>query len=170
MKRWINILAVVILAVTSCGKPSDISISEPKVEDFSMKSFNTFVFYASAGIDNPTAYNVTVDNILFDITYTGKVIGRITAEPVTLRARTNDRHVTYCKVKLSEDVTFLEMMRYVNHFDPKEMIIDGSARVRLKCGIKKELNVIHKSLDELLNEYEKGKKNDTPGPDGASQR
>lgn len=159
MKRIVLILLVVVLAANSCVKPSDIHVSDPKIEEFGVRSFNEFTFYASANIENPTCFTFNVVDTYFDITYESTPLGNITAEPIPVMAHSDERHATRCVLKIDEKITFLEVLKYAKNFDTEKVYIDGYATARLRCGIHKTVHIYHKTLKELLSRYEKNTDN-----------
>lgn len=107
--RIVLLLVVLVPGLTGCRKYQEITISGAKVETVSFSGFRSVNIVMTVDIHNP-AGKLDVreaDGVLKGF---GKVLGKVTVNPFTVPASTDNEHRVTMALQLGEDVSIREVM------------------------------------------------------------
>ena len=142
------ILAIVMLAGTSCSKVSDISLTSYRIEDFNMRGLRSADVTLSLGIHNPII-QFTLENNSATLYREGVEIGTVDATDVTIPAKTDGVYQVTGTATLSEGMSLLKAMSLVRNFKPEEYTVDIHTTIKLKSGAKFKVNKLGVPLNKL---------------------
>ena len=99
--------------LTGCGRYKQIQVTGGKIESVSMVGLRTINLALSVGVDNP-AGKLDAREISGQLTYFGKVIGKVTLDPFIVNPKTSHDHRLSARIDLSPEVGFRELMTFMD--------------------------------------------------------
>lgn len=141
-----------LLCLTGCvniKKLQDIRITDAKLESLSPVSLRQYVVTGSLTVDNP-ATEVSLSEISGVLEHSGKVIGSIAVDPITLSARSVQTYRLRGDAKLADGVSILELAKYMDKNVLKECVVDVKADVRIRNGKVRTVALDDIPLNKLL--------------------
>jgi len=150
--RIIFILLSAVLCLTGCKGVKDIRVTSVNVVSVSPKGFRSMDLVLSVGIDNPTK-QVQVSDIEGSLVHSGKIIGRMVADPVTLAARTSQIYAFKANVSLAQGAVLKDLMVLMQPEALEDCTVDVSFKARYGKNATVPLKLKDKPLKELLEQF-----------------
>ena len=145
------------LSMTGCGKVKDISVTSVRLESIAPQGLRGIDVYLAVGIDNP-AFQIGLEDIHGALKHSGKVLGRVTMDPMVLQRKSAEIYHVKAFVSLGEDARLRDLLMLTDTKKLNECTIDVSATPRLKSGLGAPLTIKDISVKKLL-ETEDNEKN-----------
>lgn len=152
--RIYRILTIVFFAsmmtLGGCAKLSEIRPTSVAVSSISPRGMRALSLKIDVGVHNP-ATELTLSEISGEFLVSGKVIGNVTLDPLTLTARTDSVYRISADVMLADDVNVMEVLGL---FNKKRTLEDAAlnvyAKAKLKSGASKKIKYEQIPLKNLL--------------------
>ena len=130
MKRRVGalvlaIMAVLLLSLSGCNRYKQINVTSGKIESVSMNGLKSVDIVARIGVDNP-AGKLEVKTAEGVLKHFGKIIGRVTPDPVTILPRTEGEYQVKMHVEIAQGLGFLEIMSLMDMKKLEECTLDVS--------------------------------------------
>ncbi len=145
-----------LLTLGGCGKVKDITVTSVSVESISPQGLKGLNVYLAVGIDNP-AFQIGLEDIHGSLKHSGKVLGRVVVDPLTLQARSAEIYHVKAFVTLGEDATLRDLLMLTDMSRLYECMVDVSAVPRLKSGLGAPLTIKDIPLKKLLEKTDNEK-------------
>lgn len=142
---------LVLMTFTGCRKYMDVRIVSVKVESVNMKGLRAGEAVLSVRVDNP-AGKMTLEELDGVVKHSGKVLGNIALDPVTLKPRQTDDYSMNVRFELDKGVGVMYMLTFTDIRKLKECTIDLSARGKA-AGVKVKREYKDIPVKNLLEEY-----------------
>lgn len=142
---------LVLMTFTGCRKYMDVRIVSVKVESVNMKGLRAGEAVLSVRVDNP-AGKMTLEELNGVVKHSGKVLGNIALDPVTLKPRQIDDYSMNVRFELDKGVGVMYMLTFTDIRKLKECTIDLSARGKA-AGVKVKREYKDIPVKNLLEEY-----------------
>ena len=107
--------------------------------------------YLAVGIDNP-AFQIGLTEINGSLTYSGKILGRLAMDPVTIYGKSAEIYHLKANVRLAEDATLKDLMILADPQKLYECMVSISVRPVLKSGLSVPIELKDIPLKKLLND------------------
>ena len=143
------IVSVMAICLTGCGRVKDITVTSVKLESIAPQGLKGVNVYLAVGIDNP-AFQIGLEDIHGALKHSGKVLGRMTMDPMVLQRRSAEIYHVKAFVSLGEDARLRDLLMLTDMAKLNECTIDVSATPRLKSGLGAPLTIKDISVKELL--------------------
>lgn len=143
------IVSVMALSLTGCGRVKDITVTSVKLESIAPQGLKGVNVYLAVGIDNP-AFQIGLEDIHGALKHSGKVLGRMTMDPMVLQRRSAEIYHVKAFVSLGEDARLRDLLMLTDMAKLNECTIDVSATPRLKSGLGAPLTIKDISVKKLL--------------------
>ena len=141
-----------LLALGGCAKFSQISATSLKLQSINPRGMRPLALKVDVGVHNPPQ-QISLSEISGEVLVSGKVIGYVTMDPVTLAARADSTYSVKADVTLAEGVSLMEALALAKKKTLENATANVSAKARLKSGVSKKLkmkDIPLKTLMELL--------------------
>ena len=145
----IVILSLLVLTFSGCKKVKDIRVVSAQVEKVTLLGFTGLEVHMAVGIDNP-ALQIGLEDINGSIKHSGKVLGRMTVAPFTVKAKSAEIYHLKARLTLGEDATLKDLMKFTDPARLEECMIDLNATPRLKSGLGTPIKLQDIPLKKLL--------------------
>ena len=142
---------LVLMTFTGCKKYTEVKDLSVKVESVNMKGLRAGEAVLSVRVDNP-AGKMTLEELNGVVKHSGKVLGNITLDPVTLKPRQTDDYSMNVRFELDKGVGVMYMLTFTDIRKLKECTIDLSARGKA-AGVKVKREYKDIPVKNLLEEY-----------------
>lgn len=148
--RYLSLIALafVMLAGSSCSKIHEISVTSYKIRSISPKGLRSVDATIDLGIHNPTLQFTLVNNMAI-IYYQGTALGTVTADDVTVEARTDAVYTISGNVSLADGVGILKVMSLAKNFKEEDYSLDIDTDIKLKGGATFKVRKRQVPLSEL---------------------
>lgn len=157
MRRIATLIGiVVILALTGCGKFDEIKINSVKPENIQMYGLKGLEVALAVEVENP-APQISLSEMKADVMYCGKILGTVTADPFTIKARTTETYHVDSKFRLSDDMSYYDLLMFLDRDYLEKCVVDITVKAKLKCGISKTITKTGVPLKKLLKNAKKNK-------------
>ena len=143
------ILSFLVLMFSGCKNVKDIKVVSAEVEKVALLGFTGLEVHMAIGIDNP-ALQIGLEDINGAIKHSGKVLGRMTVAPFTLKAKSAEVYHLKARLTLGEDATVRDLMKFTDPARLEECMIDLNATPRLKSGLGTPIKLQDIPLKKLL--------------------
>ena len=143
------LLCAAVMCLTGCGDVRDIKVTSVNIENISLNGFRGADVDLAVGIDNP-AFRVELSEIEGALKHSGKVLGRMTMDPMVLQRRSAEIYHVKAFVSLGEDARLRDLLMLTDMAKLNECTIDVSATPRLKSGLGAPLTIKDISVKKLL--------------------
>ena len=147
------LLLLAVIASGGCCKYKDIKVTSYDVASVTPKGLKAADLSLDLGLDNP-AMGFKLTRMEVQVYRNGVSLGTVYADPVRVRPRTVAVYRVDGHVELGPAVSLFQLASWLSHFKAEEYTVDVKARVKLRSGIAKMLDMEDVSLDELLNKNE----------------
>lgn len=142
---------LVLMTFTGCEKYTEVKVLSVKVESVNMKGLRAGEAVLSVRVDNP-AGKMTLEELNGVVKHSGKVLGNIALDPVTLKPRQTDDYSMNVRFELDKGVGVMYMLTFTDIRKLKECTIDLSARGKA-AGVKMKREYKDIPVKNLLEEY-----------------
>lgn len=157
MRRFMNLaIAVLMLGLTSCGNFKDIKVNSANIEKISPYGLRGVDVAFAVEVDNP-ASQIKLSDMEATLKHSGKVIGKVTVDPFTMKKRSVEVYHLNARVNLGEGVSLYDMVMLMDDKVLGECVVDVTAKGKLKSGLAKTITKKDIPLKKLL-EYAEQKK------------
>ena len=146
-----SVLMLVLMTFTGCKKYTEVKVLSVKVESVNMKGLRAGEAVLSVRVDNP-AGKMTLEELNGVVKHSGKVLGNIALDPVTLKPRQTDDYSMNVRFELDKGVGVMYMLTFTDIRKLKECTIDLSARGKV-AGVKVKREYKDIPVKNLLEEY-----------------
>ena len=143
------ILSFVVLMFSGCKNVKDIRVVSAEIEKIALQGFTGLEVHVAVGIDNP-AMQIGLEDIQGSIKHSGKVLGRMTVAPFTLKAKSAEIYHLKARLSIGEDATLRDLMKFTDIARLEECMIDVTATPRLKNGLGAPIKLHDIPLKKLL--------------------
>ena len=154
VKKLVERLALALLwafvmCLAGCGDVRDIKVTSVEIENISLNGFRGANVDLAVGVDNP-AFHVELSEIEGSLKLSGKVLGRMTMDPFTLRARSAEIYHFRASLNIEQGVTLMEILSLIDKETLNQCMVDVSVKATLKGGVSKRLKFNDIPLTDLL--------------------
>ena len=157
MRRLIVlVLAAMLMTFTGCGKFKEIKVNSVKMEKVSPYGLRGLNVGLAVEIDNP-AGQIKLSDMEADVEYCGKVLGKVTVDPFTMKGRTLETYHLKTMVSLADDVSLFDMLMAIDRNFIDKCTVDITVKGKLKCGLSKTITKKDIPLKKLMNYADKKK-------------
>ena len=153
----ILVVSVMALALAGCGKVKDITVTSLQLESIAPQGLKVIDVYMAVGIDNP-AFQIGLEDIHGSLKHSGKVLGRVTMDPMVLQRKSAEIYHVKAFLSLGEDARLRDLLMFTNIEKLYECTVDVSATPRLKSGLGTPITLKDIPLKKLLEDDENEKK------------
>ena len=137
-KIWLWVLLAAVLSLNGCVNFNDLKITSFKVDKVLPQGFKSVLWSAYVGVDNPS-----VEFSLYDISGTIKrgsaPLGDFSAEPVTVKGRTEGTYSVKGSLSLNNSVSVVELFSMLSDFRIEDCTVDLSLKVKPRGGIARKV-------------------------------
>ncbi len=156
-RLMILVVSVMALALAGCGKVKDITVTSLQLESIAPQGLKGIDVYMAVGIDNP-ALQIGLEDIHGSLKHSGKVLGRVTMDPMVLQRKSAEIYHVKAFLSLGEDARLRDLLMFTNIEKLYECTVDVSATPRLKSGLGAPITLKDIPLKKLLEDDENEKK------------
>lgn len=156
-RLMILVVSVMALALAGCGKVKDITVTSLQLESIAPQGLKGIDVYMAVGIDNP-AFQIGLEDIHGSLKHSGKVLGRVTMDPMVLQRKSAEIYHVKAFLSLGEDAGLRDLLMFTNIEKLYECTVDVSATPRLKSGLGTPITLKDIPLKKLLEDDENEKK------------
>ncbi len=156
-RLMILVVSVMALALAGCGKVKDITVTSLQLESIAPQGLKGIDVYMAVGIDNP-AFQIGLEDIHGSLKHSGKVLGRVTMDPMVLQRKSAEIYHVKAFLSLGEDAGLRDLLMLTNIEKLYECTVDVSATPRLKSGLGAPITLKDIPLKKLLEDDENEKK------------
>ena len=147
-------MTAIVMALSGCSdikKIKEIRVTSLKIEKISPSGLKGLDIYLAVGIDNP-AFQIGLTEINGSLTYSGKILGRLAMDPVTIYGKSAEIYHLKANVRLAEDATLKDLMILADPQKLYECMVSISVRPVLKSGLSVPIELKDIPLKKLLND------------------
>lgn len=148
-KLSMALLCAATLCLSGCGDIRDLEVTSVQIESIAPNGLRGVNVWLAVGIDNP-AFQVGLSEIEGTLKLSGKVLGRMTMDPMVLQRRSAEIYHVKAFVSLGEDARLRDLLMLTDMNKLNECTIDVSATPRLKSGLGTPLTIKDISVKKLL--------------------
>lgn len=153
MKNRICVLAfavmtVLLMSLTGCSKYRQISVTSGRIESINMNGFKSVDMIVRIGVDNP-AGKLEIKSAEGILKHFGKIIGRVTPDPVVIKARSDEEHVVKMHVEIAEGLGLREILGLMDARRLEECTLDISVSGKV-AGMAMKKKIVDIPLKKLL--------------------
>jgi len=156
-RLMILVVSVMALALAGCGKVKDITVTSLQLESIAPQGLKGIDVYMAVGIDNP-AFQIGLEDIHGSLKHSGKVLGRVTMDPMALQRKSAEIYHVKAFLSLGEEARLRDLLMFTNIEKLYECTVDMSATPRLKSGLGAPITLKDIPLKKLLEDDENEKK------------
>jgi hypothetical protein len=150
MRRLLALaLAVIMMCLTGCGKFDDISVKDARLGKVSPYGLRAVDVELKVEVDNP-AQLIKISDVEAVIKYCGKVLGKVTVDPFTMKGRAVEKYDLKARISLAEDVSFYDMLMFLDKKILENCHVDFSMKGQLRCGLSKKIKETDVPLKKLM--------------------
>ena len=149
----IPVVTALIMCLTGCSniqKVKEIRITSLIIEKISPAGLRGLDVYLAVGIDNP-AFQIGLTEINGSLTHSGKVLGRLAMDPVTIYGKSAEIYHLKANVSLDQEATLRDLMTLADPQKLYECMVNISVRPVLKSGLSVPIELKDIPLKKLLN-------------------
>ena len=157
MRRLIIlVLAAMLVGLTGCGKFREIEVRSAKVEGMSPYGLRGVDVKLAVEIDNP-AMQIKLYDMQADVEYCGKVLGKVTVDPFTMKGRTVGTYHLNARMTLDEGVSLYDALMLLDKGFMDKCLLDIAVKGKLKGGLSKKITKNDVPLKKLMQYADKKK-------------
>lgn len=157
MRRFMLLaVAVLLMSLTGCGNFKDIKVNSANIEKISPYGLRGVDIAFAIEVDNP-ASQIKLSDMEATLNHSGKVIGKVTVDPFTMKKRSVEVYHLNARVNLGDGVSLYDMVMLMDDKVLGECLVDVTAKGKLKSGLAKTITRKDIPLKKLL-EYAEQKK------------
>lgn len=149
MRRLIVLtIAVMLVSLTSCGNFRDIKVTSVAIHNVSLDGFKAMDVNLFVEIDNPAAM-LKLSDMEAIVKNSGKVIGRVTVDPFTLKAR--QVQVYDMRARMALEISLMELPQLLDKNFLDNSTVDITVKGQLRGGLSKTITKNDIPLKKLIN-------------------
>ena len=157
MRRLIVlVLAAMLVMFTGCGKFKDIKVNSVKVEKVSPYGLRGLDVALDVEVDNPSV-QIKLSDMQADVEYCGKVLGKVTVDPFTMKGRSVETYHLKAKMILDEGLSFYDMLMLLDKNFMEKCLVDITVKGKLRGGLSKTVTKNDVPLKKLVEYADKKK-------------
>jgi len=157
MRRFMFLaVAVLLMSLTGCGNFKDIKVNSANIEKISPYGLRGVDVAFAVEVDNP-ASQIKLSDMEATLKHSGKVIGKVTVDPFTMKKRSVEVYHLNARVNLGEGVSLYDMVMLMDDKVLGECLVDVTAKGKLKSGLAKTITKKDIPLKKLLEYAEQNK-------------
>lgn len=139
-----------VLLLGSCAKVKQVGVTSFELDSVTPRGLRALTLTMSVGVHNP-ANEITLSEISGEAVVSGKVIGNVAVDPLTLAARADSTYAVKADVTLAEGVSVMQVLALAGKIGAlDEASANISAKAKLKSGPAKKLKMDNIPLKKLL--------------------
>lgn len=146
--RLLTVLAILVLAA-GCNKFKEIEVTSFEVQSFSPNGLRSVDAVALVGVYNPTV-GFTISELKGTVRDGDHVIAYLEGAPVTVEKKSDLVYELPCSVTLDENLSLFQVLSLLKSMDFEGCVVDLSALVTLKNGLKKTLEYNDIPVKDLM--------------------
>ena len=146
-----SLMALVLMTFTGCKKYEEIKVVSGKMESLNVKGLRTIEASFTVKVDNP-AGKVAFEEVNGVLKHSGKVIGNVVVDPVTLSPKTVADYNVKAKFELDKGIGVMYLMTFADVRKLKECTFDLFARCKA-AGIRVKKEYKDLPVKNILEEY-----------------
>lgn len=151
------VLAVMMFLITSCGRFDDIKVNSANIENIQPYGLKGLDMTLKIEVDNPAA-QVSLSEMEAVVKNSGKVIGRVTVDPFTMKARRVEMYDLKARMTLDQSVSLFDILMLFDKGTLETCVVDVTLKARLKSGVSRTLNEKDIPLKKLIDYADKTRK------------
>lgn len=157
MRRLIIlVMAAMLVSLTGCGKFKDIKVNSAKVEKVSPYGLRGVDVGIAVEVDNPAA-EIKLSDMAADVEYCGKVLGKVTVDPFTMKGRSVETYHLNARLTLDENVSLYDALMLLDKGFMDKCLVDITVKGKLKGGLSKTIRKNDVPLKKLVEYADKKK-------------
>lgn len=157
MRRFMFLaVAVLLMSLTGCGNFKDIKVNSANIEKISPYGLRGIDVAIAIEVDNP-ASQIKLSDMEATLKHSGKVIGKVTVDPFTMKKRSVEVYHLNARINLGEGVSLYDMVMLMDDKVLSECLVDVTAKGKLKSGLAKTITKKDIPLKKLLEYAEQNK-------------
>lgn len=149
-------VAVLLMSLTGCGNFKDIKVNSANIEKISPYGLRGVDVAFAIEVDNP-ASQIKLSDMEASLKHSGKVIGKVTVDPFTMKKRSVEVYHLNARINLGEGVSLYDMVMLMDDKVLSECLVDVTAKGKLKSGLAKTITKKDIPLKKLLEYAEQNK-------------
>lgn len=138
-----------VFSLSGCANLKQIRVTSFSLDSVKPQGLRSIVVYASVGVSNP-ARQITLSDIRVDINHSGKVLGRVDADPLIIEAKSEGDYRLSAVVTLDESVSVFDILKLVENKRLEGCTVDVKAKAKIKGGASKKLEFNDVPLAKLI--------------------
>ena len=151
------VLAVMLVCVTGCNKFNDIKLNEAHMEKITPHGLRGVDIDLDVEVDNP-APQLKISEVEVVVKHSGKVLGKVTVDPFTLKARSVEHYGVKAKMALDEKVSLYDVLLLLGKKNfTDNCVVDLTAKGTMRGGLSKTIKEKDVPLKKLMEYAEKQK-------------
>jgi hypothetical protein len=155
MRRLIVlVVAIMLVSLTGCGKFEDIKVNYVKPVNVFPHGFKGANVELAVEIDNP-AVQIQLSDMEAVLKHSGKIIGKVTVDPFTMKGRTVETYYLMARVTYAQGLSLKEIWSMIDKNFLDKCYVDITVTGKLKCGISKTIKKNGIPLKKLMNHAKK---------------
>lgn len=157
MRRLIIlVMTLLLVGLTGCGKIKEIKVNSAKVENIRPYGLRGADLGFVVEIDNP-AIQIKLSDMQADVEYCGKVLGKVTVDPFTMKGRSVETYHLKAKMILDEGLSFYDMLMLLDKNFMEKCLVDITVKGKLRGGLSKTVTKNDVPLKKLVEYADKKK-------------
>ncbi len=157
MRRIIVLtVAVMLVSLTGCGSIKEIKVNSAdvkKMEPYGLKGVDLSL---AVEIDNP-ALQIKLSDMEARVKCSGKVLGKVTVDPFTMKAKSVQTYNLKARMVLDEKVTLYDLLMLVDKGFIDKCFVDITVKGKLRGGLSKTITENDVPLKKLIKYADKKK-------------
>lgn len=113
LSALVVVVCTILFCASGCTKFNEIKVTGGKISSVSMVGLKSIELNCVIEIDNPTG-KLDVLVAEGDLKYFGKVLGKVTLDPVVVEARSCKEYPVVAKIAMAEGVRYRDLLELVN--------------------------------------------------------
>lgn len=157
MRRLIVLLvAAMLVSLTGCGSLKEIKVNSVNVEKVRPYGLRGVDVGLAVEIDNPSIL-IKLSDMEATVEYCGKVLGKVTVDPFTMKGRTVETYHLDSKVTLADNVSLYDMLMVLDKNFMEKCLVDITVKGKIRGGLSKTITKNDIPLKKLMNYADKKK-------------
>jgi hypothetical protein len=150
MRRILALVSIVtMLCLTGCGKFKEIKVNSVNVEKVTPHGLKGLDVKLGVNIENP-APQIKLSDMEATVKYSGKVLGKVTVDPFTMKGRTTETYHLKAKMSVDKGVSLYDVLMFLDKNYMDKLLVDITVKGQLKVGISKTITKKDVPLKKLL--------------------
>jgi hypothetical protein len=143
-----------LVTLTGCGKFKDIKVNSVTPVNVTPHGLKGVDVELAVEIDNP-AVQIQLSDMEAVLKHSGKIIGKVTVDPFTMKGRTVETYYLMARVTYAQGLSLKEIWSMIDKNFLDKCYVDITVTGKLKCGISKTIKKNGIPLKKLMNHAKK---------------